>query len=315
MDELLPFPGYPGLPEAPADVRALPAFLQHVQAQAFDLVLQMHGSGTLTNPLVATFGARHSAGFRGPGAYCPDPERFIAWPEDAHEIERCLMLTDSLGVPRQGTHLDFPLRDEDRLQLQALWPRRPPRYVVMHPGSQLPSRRWPVERFARVAHELGRAGWPVVLTGTAGEADLAAALQRTCPTPLLNLTGRTDLWTLGALIEGASLLVSNDTGVSHIAAALGTPSVVVALGSDVRRWAPLDATRHRVLWHDLACRPCAHRVCPTGHECATAIGADAVLAQAFDLLQHPCDRSTPWHETRDACASSPGMCTATTSTT
>lgn len=314
LDELMPFPGYPGLPETPPDTGALPGFLAAAQARKFDLVIQMHGSGILTNPLVASLGARRLAGFCQPGAYCPERQRFIAWPEHRHEIERCLALTDALGVPRQGLHLEFPLRPEDHRRLQGLWPQRGPRYAVVHPGSQLPSRRWPVERFARVAEGLAREGLQIVVSGTAGEAGLAAALRRICPAPVIDLTGRTDLWSLGALLEGARLLVSNDTGVSHIAAALGTPSVVVASGGDARRWAPLERERHRVLWHDLPCRPCAHAVCPTGHECALAISAEAVLATALELL-HRHEGPSPCPTRPSACASSPGTCTATTSTT
>jgi ADP-heptose:LPS heptosyltransferase len=68
---------------------------------------------------------------------------------------------------------------------------------------------------------------------------------------------------------------------------VGTPSVVVACGSDAARWRPLDAARHRVLWQALPCRPCAHFRCPTGHECALAVEADAVSAQALAALREP----------------------------
>jgi len=315
VDDFIRFPGHPGLPESPADLGALPGFLAEVQSRRFDLALQLHGSGGISNPLVACFGARRSAGFFAPGAWRPDPQLFVPWPEAGHEIERCLALTDALGCPRQGLALEFPLDDSDAERLQALWPAcADGPYLVLHAGSQLLSRRWPVERFARVAQALGEAGWRVVLTGTPGEAALAQALQRGVQVPLVDLVGRTDLWTLGALLRDASLLVCNDTGVSHIATALGTPSVVVACGSDVRRWAPLDATRHRVLWQDLPCRPCAHAACPTAHECATAVTTDAVLDAAFELLT--CANPGPsWPILPNRCASSPGMSTATTSTT
>jgi ADP-heptose:LPS heptosyltransferase len=313
VDELLSFPGYPGLPEKAPDLGELPGFLAEAQSRKFDLVLQMHGSGTITNPLVAAMGARRCAGFQGHGAFCPDPLLFTPWPEGCHEIERCLALTDSLGLPRQGLQLDFPLRAEDHRRLRALWPGCEGRYAVVHPGSQLPSRRWPLQRFARVAEALAAQGLQVVVTGTAGEAGLAQELRAQCKAPLVDLVGRTDLWTLGALVHGATLLVCNDTGISHIAAALGTPSVVISLGSDVRRWAPLDTQRHRVLWHDLPCRPCGHAVCPTAHECAEAIGVDDALAAADELLQS--ESNTPCLIHRSACASSPGTSTATTSTT
>jgi ADP-heptose:LPS heptosyltransferase len=72
--------------------------------------------------------------------------------------------------------------------------------------------------------------------------------------------------------------------VSHVAAALGTPSVVIACGSDTARWAPLDGERHRVLASYPACRPCMFDTCPYGHECATAIGVDDVIDRAGELL-------------------------------
>lgn len=299
IDKFIAFPGWPGLPESAPRVEALPSFLAQLQASRFDLALQMHGSGGITNPLVAAFGARRCAGFHRAPAFCPDPASFIAWPEHGHEIERCLALSDSLGAPRQGLQLELPLRDEDFHRLRALWPDVARPYAVLHAGSQLPSRRWPAERFARVAEGLARRGLQVVLSGTAGEAPIARALGDLARAPVVDLCGRTDLWTLGALVAHARLLVANDTGVSHVASALGTPSVIVSLGSEVARWAPLDRALHRVLWQDLPCRPCAHPLCPTAHECATAITPEAVLQAADDLLQLP-HESLPWPRTENA---------------
>jgi ADP-heptose:LPS heptosyltransferase len=287
VDRFIEFPGHPALPEKPCDVRALPVFLAKVQAQRFDLALQLHGSGSVVNPLVATFGARRSAGFFSADDSRPqeDAAYYAPWPDRGHEIVRMLALTDWLGVARDGTQLDFPLQAADREALAGLWPdgRRPQRYVCVHAGAQLPSRRWPVERFAEVANRLAAAGKTVVLTGTAQEAGLIAALSAAIQYPVVNLAGRTSLWTLGALIEGAETLVCNDTGVSHVAAALGTPSVVVSAGSDVERWAPLDRARHRVLWQPMSCRPCSHAVCPIDNACARAIEVTEVM-QALDAL-------------------------------
>ena len=281
VDDFMPFPGHPGLPEGPCDVRALPDFLAQVQARRFDLAVQLHGSGSIVNPLVALFGARQSAGFASADAWVPedDAELYCPWPEHGHEIERLLTLTDHLGVSRRGTHLEFPIDDADRAALHALWPDagsgRP--YACVHAGAQLASRRWDPRRFAAVADALADRGFTVVLTGSPHESglvgDVAACMQRTP----LNLCGHTSLWTLGALIEGAELVVCNDTGVSHIAAALGRPSVVVSCGSDSARWSPLERTLHRVLAQAMPCRPCTHAVCPTEHECATAIEVPQVL--------------------------------------
>ena len=189
---------------------------------------------------------------------------------------RWLRLMGLIGVAARGTHLEFPLREHDwaawrSLQLQ--------HYAVIHAGSQLPSRRWPAERFAEVGDALAAEGLRVVLTGTAGERSLTKQIQQGMREPAIDLAGRTTLGSLGALISRARLVVCNDTGVSHIAAAMRTPSVVVACGSDPKRWSPLNGELHRVLWHDVPCRPCAHRECPIGHDCALGVSACQVIGE------------------------------------
>ncbi|CAG9248525.1 Lipopolysaccharide heptosyltransferase III [Burkholderia cepacia] len=209
------------------------------------------------------------------------------WRDDEPEVTRYLALTRKLGYADCGDYLEFPLGGLD----YALWhvlrdehALDPGRYVIVHPGARMASRRWPVERFALAARQLADDGWQVVLTGTRAEMALAGAFAEHLARPCVNLCGRTPLGALAALIGRARLLLCNDTGVSHIAAALGTPSVVVACGSDTARWAPLDGARHRVLANYPACRPCMFDTCPYGHECATAIGVGDVIDQAGDLL-------------------------------
>lgn len=288
VDAFLPFPGHPLLPERRPEPGALERFLAETHARRADLALQLHGSGGIVNPLVAGFGARRTVGFATPGTEA-GLDLAVPWPEHGHEIERCLALTDALGAPRAGLHISFPLTAGDRAAAAALRDDAgvPARFAVLHPGSQLPSRRWAPERFAAVADALAVRGLPVVITGSAAEAPLAAAVQAASRHAPIDLTGRTPtLWALGALVEGAALVVANDTGISHIAAALGTPSTIVASGSDVARWAPLDTQRHPVHWHDVPCRPCAHAVCPTQHECAQGVPATRVAASALSLLEN-----------------------------
>jgi hypothetical protein len=114
------------------------------------------------------------------------------------------------------------------------------------------ARRWPVERFAAVADTLADAGLRVVITGSQDERDLAAALRARLRAPALDLSGATDLGTVAALVRGARLVVCNNTGVSHLAAALRVPSVVLIHDArEIARWAPLDAQLHRrVCWSD-----------------------------------------------------------------
>ncbi len=276
LDSFVEFPGFPGLPETACNAAAVPAFFETMRDAEFDLVVQMHGDGRLMNPIAALLGGRATGGFYRPGRYCPDAEGYIEWRDDEHEIHRWLRLVEHLGAPPKGGHLEFPLEPADWRELEALH-LSGLRYAVVHPGSQLPSRRWPAERFAEVADELAADGLHIVLTGTQAEEPLVQRVKRAMREPAIDLSGRTTLGGFAAVVAKARLVVCNDTGISHVAAALRTPSVVVASGSDPRRWAPLNRELHRVLWLDVPCRPCAYAECPTGHECALGVTVRDVL--------------------------------------
>jgi ADP-heptose:LPS heptosyltransferase len=290
LDELIEFPGYPGFPEREASGEALLEFQQRMRERQFDLAVQLHGTGDVVNDIVAGLGARHIAGFHPPLQAPPSPH-FTPWPGRGHEIRRMLAVTRHLGASDVGESLEFPMRDDDRVEAAALMRQHQlsaQRFVCLHAGARLRSRRWPVERFAQVASAVIADGWPLVLTGAANEADIAAQLLALVPiahrVQVIDLLGATTLGGLAALVSQARLAISNDTGLSHVATAVATPSVIVSSGGDVARWAPLDRARHRVFHHDLPCRPCDHELCPTGHGCALAVGADTLIAAVREAL-------------------------------
>jgi ADP-heptose:LPS heptosyltransferase len=247
LDRFLEFPGYPGLPEQAPDLDRVHAFFVSARREGFDLALQLHGSGRVTNGIVARLSARATAGFFPADERCPDEMMFLAYPENDHEIRRLLRLLAHLGIPSAGEELEFPVFGRDRAQLAELAEATalvPGEYVCIHPGGRS-ARRWPPRRFAEVGDELAARGLVPVLTGSAEEADLAAEVAAAMRASSVSLAGQTTLGALGALFAGARLLVSGDTGVSHLAAALRVPSVVVFTSSDPSRWAPLDGRLHR----------------------------------------------------------------------
>ncbi len=250
LDRFLAFPGYPGLPEQPVDPAAIPDFLASVQRSRFDLVIQMHGSGHVVNSLAVLLGARVTAGYHVPRGYCPDPDRFLSYPSELHEIHRHLRLMEFLGVRGQGDELEFPVRPSDARALASVRETGPlgrGTYVCIHPGARAAERRWPAERFAELGDRLAAQGLVVVLTGSEQERDVASSVARSMKSRAVNLAGRTELGALAALLADARLIICNDTGVSHLAAALRVPSVVIFTASEVRRWAPLDRRLHRVV--------------------------------------------------------------------
>jgi ADP-heptose:LPS heptosyltransferase len=294
VDDFLAFPGFPGMPESRPDITALPYFFRAAQTRHFDLAIQMHGSGQLSNPVVAMLGARETAGFVSPGAWHPEAGHYIEWPTHLHELRRLLALAESLGAPAQGEHIELPLLDGEREEfhdLQDEFRLANGNYVCIHPGARWSSRRWWPERFARVADRLAEEGYDVVLTGTADEAGVGEAVKAHMSSPVADLMGRTTLGTLAALARNARLVISNDTGMSHVAAALKTPSVVICSGADASRWRPLNAALHPVLWSDAPCRPCQHVHCPTQHECAAGVSVEQVIETALGLL-HKTARQT-----------------------
>jgi ADP-heptose:LPS heptosyltransferase len=292
VDRFLEFPGFPGLPERKPDLAGLPAFLATAQGMHFDVALQLHGRGDVTNGVVAALGADMTAGFHARGGICPDPARYTAWPEEGTEIERVLRLVDFLGIPRAGTELEFPVTSSEVRAAQSLCAAhglRAGAYACVHPGARLHSRRWPPEYFADVAKALSAAGLRVVLTGSEEEVQLTRFIADRVA-GAVDLAGRTPLGVLAGVLRGARMLVCNDTGVSHVAAALGTPSVVVSCGADPDRFAPLDHARHEVLHRAVSCRPCAYDHCPVGHPCARDLVPDRVIERVAARLAASRDR-------------------------
>ncbi|MEW6494765.1 MAG: glycosyltransferase family 9 protein [Cyanobacteriota bacterium] len=271
LDRLWEFPGYPGLPEQPPQLQQLPTFFQQAHNEHFDLAIQLHGSGTITNPLTMLLGARFNAGFFLPGQYCPDENGFLRYLSQESEVRRYLRLLEFLGIPAQGEELEFPLNDEDKQELLAIdevCNLAKGQYVCVHPGASTPMRCWQPEGFASVADAIAQSlGLRVVLTGSKQEVELCKAVASMMKTPSITLAGRTSLGAMAALLNDARLLVCNDTGVSHLAAALRVPSVVMFTQSDPNRWAPLDRDRHRV-------------VSPV-----TGITPELAITQAFELLK------------------------------
>jgi ADP-heptose:LPS heptosyltransferase len=252
LDDFVAFPGAPQLPEQTPDVARLPAFFADMRARGFDLAVQMHGNGVHTNGIVARFGARRVAGFHRADEPVPDERCFLPYPAELHEIRRNLRLVELLGVAAHGEALEFPLtqRDRDELAMLPELPRLVPgSYACLHPGARNPAKRWPVERFARVGDALHASGFDIVLTGSGAERPVAEAVAQAMRAPSHNLALPISIGAMAALLADARLLVTNDTGVSHVAVGLGLPSVVVFFATDPRQWAPLDARLHRTVYH------------------------------------------------------------------
>jgi ADP-heptose:LPS heptosyltransferase len=188
-----------------------------------------------------------------------------AWRQDEHELLRWCRLVTSAGGCCGPEDLRLPevsgdLCGDECGETGAITPARPHSpahteadarpYVVLHPGAASGSRRWPVDRWVAVAHELSRQA-DVRLTGSDDERALCEAVATLAELPATSVTaGSLDLPSLVDLVAQAALLVCGDTGVAHVATATATPSVLLFGPVSPRQWGPaIDHEVHHVIWH------------------------------------------------------------------
>ena len=252
IDDFIAFPGHPLLPEQPVRHDELTAFYSALCAREFTLGLQLHGSGDISNEIVGGFGAQVLAGYCRGDAVHGEKTVLLPYPDVGSEPERLLGLVEQLGAAPCGAHLEFPISSEDERELRESGVAaglEPERYVCIHPGARHRDKCWPPRCFAEVAdHIADEFDLDVVLTGSASEADLAEEVASHMQARPVKAAAPISIGAMAALMNGARLLVCNDTGVSHIAAGLRLKSVVIFSMADIARWAPLDRHNHRCIW-------------------------------------------------------------------
>jgi ADP-heptose:LPS heptosyltransferase len=235
------FPGYPGLPEQRCDVKAITSFITYMQHQAFDLILQMHGNGTCVNQFIELLGAKYCGGFYTPYDFKPAGNLFMAYPNSGHETERHLKLMSHLGIPDGSSSLEFPIHEEDMNDFYKLnLDLEKNKYICVHPGSRQEWRQWPRENFARMADLCIEGNMPVVITGTREELEIAEGVAHRMKYDPVILAGKTNLGSMAVLLSNAYGLISNCNGISHMAAALQVPGIIISLDGEPRRWGPLN---------------------------------------------------------------------------
>lgn len=268
----------------PPDAAALERFFVAMQAEGFELALQMHGGGRWSNPFVTRLGAARTAGSRAPDAGPLDASLHYA--RDQSEVVRLLEVVGLVGAVSVGYEPRLEVTDADLEEAAAHAPARP--YAVLHPGAVDVRRRWPAEHFAEVGDELVRTGLDVVLTGGPDEAATVAEVVARMREGARDLCGALTLGGLAGTLSRAALVVANDTGPLHLAAAVGARTVGLYWWPNVVTSAPLTRRRHRVLIANRhTCPECGAELLEgaCGHEVSSIadIGIPAVIAATREL--------------------------------
>ncbi|HEX2102883.1 MAG TPA: glycosyltransferase family 9 protein [Solirubrobacteraceae bacterium] len=216
--------------------RGAPPAALPVQARGADVAVNLHGRGPQSHAALLAAKPRRLIAFACPAAAFADGSE---WRAEEHEVARwCRLLTES-GIPADTAALDLatPPGTEHHGA------------TVLHPGAAAPARRWPVDRWAAVARAERTAGRQVLLSAGPGEEDAALSVAAAAGLPAAAVRAGGDLEDLARLVAGAGRVACADTGVAHLATALGVPSVVLFGPTPPAEWGPPpERGRHRVLW-------------------------------------------------------------------
>jgi lipopolysaccharide heptosyltransferase II len=216
------------------------------------------------------------------------PDREVCADGMRHEVTRQLDLVRSVGFTPLSDRLVFNCVPMDlhsmRRKLVRAGGDLSRRFIVIHPGATAASRRYPAERFGAAADAIARhSGCQIVFTGGADELSLVAAARQQMRQPGISLAGDLTLGELAALVESAALIICNNSGPAHIAAALGTPVVVLYAMTNPQH-TPWQA-KGRVLNESVPCRHCLKSECPElHHDCLLRVTPETVARAALELL-------------------------------
>ena len=219
-----------------------------------DVAVNLHGRGPQSHRALLALAPRRLMAFANATVGVGGP----TWREDEHEVQRWCRLVAECGIPA----------DPSRLEIDPPAGVEAPAFAhgatLLHPGAASPARRWPADRWAGVARAEAGAGHSVVITGGPDEADLAylVAARAGLP-PSAVLAGQTSVLELAAIVAAAGRVVCGDTGVAHLATALGRPSVVLFGPVSPHLWGPpSDRPQHVALWAGRSGDPHARTVDP-----------------------------------------------------
>ena len=239
------------------------------------------------------WGARRRVGFAGGGRSQLLTDAVSMAAPRPHQIDEYLVLVERAGAVAatrepvlRPPDPDSDARAEARRLLQdaGVPPRPASRRIAVHLGAAYGSAKlWPLERVAEFCRLLVAEGETAILLGALGDAPAAAAI--TDSAPALSLVGRDRPALLPALLAEIDVLVAGDTGVAHLAAALGTPVVTLFGPTDPRLSAPRG--RAVVVTHPVPCAPCFYRTCPIEHPCLRGVEPADVYKRAVALLEDP----------------------------
>ncbi|HYH31111.1 MAG TPA: glycosyltransferase family 9 protein [Pseudonocardia sp.] len=202
-------------------------------------------------------------------------------PDTTHQVDRALHLLAAIGVPDRGYETGLAVPPDAADAAARLAPDGP--FAVLAPGASCPSRRYPAERFGPAAAQLARAGLPVRVAGSAGEAELVDRVVTAARHPGVTAVPAVALPVFTALLARAAVAVTNNSGGMHLADAVRTPVAVTYAGTERPDDLRPRSVPAALLGRPVPCSPCRQLQCPYQHECLD-VPPGEVAAAALALV-------------------------------
>ena len=280
LDETLIF-------ERRGGARVVAPFLRRVRAGEWDLALDL-GRGVKSAVIAYASGARERLGFARAdgreGGWLFATRRLPAQGIERGKLEQFLAFGDLLGLPRTPVEFGLAPTSAEAAEATTLLAGLPRPLIAACLGSSCPSRTWFPERTAAVLDGLAeRRGASAVLLGAAADVPFAAEVMRRSGSRVRDLTGRTSLRQLLALLATTDLAFGPDSGALHLAAALGVRVVSLWGATSAARSVPWGSERWTISG-TASCAPCFLTTCPIGRVCMEAISVPVVLGRLEEAL-------------------------------
>jgi ADP-heptose:LPS heptosyltransferase len=263
-------------------------FLEGMAAENFDMALQLYGGGRYSNPFISRFKARLTVGLKSADAVPLD--RWVPYIYFQSEVMRFLEVVSLVGASPVVFEPFFDLIEKDFEEAEHYLPGEDRPFAALQPGAGDPRRRWPVEKFAAVGDALVREGVSVVITGADDDRPLVEGVAEDMHASPILAYNALSLGGLGALFSRAAVVIGNDSGPIHLAAAVGANTVPIFWCANLLNSSQFTRTKHRpvISWqvHCPECgtntleKPCQHPV-----SFVSGIEVDQVLENAMALIR------------------------------
>ncbi len=272
------------------DAEEIERFCERMRAERFDLALQLHGGGRYSNPFLKRLGARCTAGLKAEDATPLD--RWVPYIYFQPEILRYLEVVSLVGATAVTLEPRVTVTEADIVEGHQWLAPSHEDFAMLNPGAGDGRRRWPPDKFAEICDTLRSDGIEVVVHGSPWEHELVDAVAGCMRTDPIVLCGNLSLGGLAGVLSRCRLLISNDTGPLHLAAAVSTPTVGIYWCGNLINSGPMTRSLHRPLvsWRldcTLCGRSCIYDNCEHHESFVSDIAADEVLMAARDLLHFP----------------------------